>query len=73
MRNDYSEDGRVKGLLYQWGRKDPFPNTDGWRYGENPYPEPELYDISGNVKKINKSEESSYLSLIHICEPTRPY
>ena len=73
LRNDYSEDGRVKGLLYQWGRKDPFPNTDGWRYGENPYPEPELYDISGNVKKINKSEESSYSRLDLVRNPMNFY
>ena len=73
LRNDYSEDGRVKGLLYQWGRKDPFPNTDDWRYGENPYPEPELYDISGNVKKINKSEESSYSRLDLVRNPMNFY
>lgn len=57
LRNDYSEDGAVKGLLYQWGRKDPFPNTDGWQYRDNTYPEPELYDVSGNVKMINNSKE----------------
>lgn len=73
LRNDYSEDGRVKGLLYQWGRKDPFPNTDGWQYGEKPYPEPELYDISGNVKKISNSNEPSYSRLDLVRNPMNFY
>lgn len=27
---DWDLDGRVKGLVYQWGRKDPFPTLEGW-------------------------------------------
>lgn len=73
LRNDYSEDGLVKGLLYQWGRKDPFPNTDGWEYNKNPYPEPELYDVSGNVKMINNSKELSYSRVDLIRNPMNFY
>ena len=26
----WDEIGNAKGLMYQWGRKDPFPSLDGW-------------------------------------------
>lgn len=65
LRNDYSEDGAVKGLLYQWGRKDPFPNTDGWEYspGDGLFPEPDLFDASGSVKNVDKVKVSSLNNL----------
>lgn len=34
-RNDYNvTDAGSKGLLYQWGRKDPFPNSSAWTTAE---------------------------------------
>ncbi|WP_319504633.1 DUF4906 domain-containing protein [Bacteroides graminisolvens] len=34
-RNDYNAtDAGSKGLLYQWGRKDPFPNSSAWTTAE---------------------------------------
>lgn len=33
MANKYTDDGAARGLLYQWGRKDPFPGAKGWTDG----------------------------------------
>lgn len=30
LSGDYNPEGTAKGLVYQWGRKDPFPSVDGW-------------------------------------------
>jgi len=36
-RNDYNAtDAGSKGLLYQWGRKDPFPNSSAWTTNNDP-------------------------------------
>lgn len=42
--HEYDENGTVKGLIYQWGRKDPFPALENWTDfdGERP-----LYDAEG--------------------------
>lgn len=34
MTNEYTTDGGVKGLLYEWGRKDPFPDAENWTQKE---------------------------------------
>ncbi len=44
LTDRFDEDGDVKGLIYQWGRKDPFPALDGW-YDYNGY---SIYDMDGN-------------------------
>jgi hypothetical protein len=31
MNNQYDSEGNARGLLYQWGRKDPIPRTVDWR------------------------------------------
>lgn len=43
----WDESGKVKGMFYQWGRKDPFPALMGW---DDSGAFPEIYDIEG--KKI---------------------
>lgn len=30
MANQYTADGAARGLIYQWGRKDPFPSAKEW-------------------------------------------
>lgn len=64
----YHKEGglKSKGLLYQWGRKDPFPPTKGWSsYTE---PDEDLYNITGDVKIVNKvrvSEHNNIPNSVH--------
>lgn len=46
--------GKNAGLIYQWGRKDPFPSAAGYTVQNEDYSyqedaEPEYYDFDGNV------------------------
>lgn len=44
MSGDYDPEGTAKGMVYQWGRKDPFPSIRGWAdAGEST-----VYDADGN-------------------------
>lgn len=63
----YHKEGglKSKGLLYQWGRKDPFPPVKGWAYTE---PDEDLYNITGDVKIVNKvrvSEHNNIPNSVH--------
>lgn len=51
--NTYNKEGGIKsrGVLYQWGRKDPFSTTVGWKVND---PEQTLYDNNGEAKTVNK-------------------
>ena len=43
--------GRVKGLVYQWGRKDPFPVLEGW---EDLNPAVAIYNAAGETTEIEQ-------------------
>lgn len=62
----YKEGGlKSKGLLYQWGRKDPFPPAKGWADTES---DEDLYSIAGDVKIVNKvrvSEGNNIPNSVH--------
>lgn len=50
--SSFDEAGDVKGMVYQWGRKDPFPSVSGW----TDYGEIDVYDINGVKSDILKTE-----------------
>ncbi len=65
--NTYNKEGGIKskGLLYQWGRKDPFLPAKGWA---NTEPDEDLYTISGGVKTVNLvrvSERNNIPNSVH--------
>lgn len=45
----WDDAGRVKGLVYQWGRKDPFPSPDGW----SDFGAVTIYDREGNATALS--------------------
>lgn len=55
--NYYDENGYVKGLVYQWGRKDPFPGSKGWGNDE--------IDLYGMVTRISLEEISEEMNLVN--------
>ena len=57
------------GLLYQWGRKDPFPGSPVPDNGDTSIKNVDVYDISGNVVKIGNSPDSKTLEYA-IANPT---
>lgn len=65
--NSYHEEGgvRIKGLLYQWGRKDPFVPAIGW---ENNEPDQPLYNSTGEKVTLSRevvSEVNNFLNSVH--------
>lgn len=49
MSGEYTPDGAARGLIYQWGRKDPFPGTKG--FGDNTPKPVYVYDAGGSPEK----------------------
>jgi uncharacterized protein (TIGR02145 family) len=63
LKNEYDAAGEVRGLFYQFGRKDPFPRTSGW--SDTPF---EWYNASGNnIGSITTGTFPTAISL-----PNRP-
>lgn len=65
--NSYHEEGgvRTKGLVYQWGRKDPFLPAIGW---ENNEPDQPLYNGRGEAVTLSRevvSEVNNFPSSVH--------
>lgn len=60
MKNafDGTDDVKPYGLLYQWGRKDPFPASPA-RFGDTQTVGAKLYDAEGNEVTIESSSMSS--------------
>lgn len=56
LTNIYDIEGTVQGLIYQWGRKDPFPTKSGWTGNDAHY---------GKAIEISKTiEENNLLNSI---------
>lgn len=53
----YEENGYVKGLFYQWGRKDPLPGTKGWT--------DENIDLFGVINSFVSEDISSEMNLVN--------
>lgn len=53
LTDDFDDPGTVKGMVYQWGRKDPFPTPEGWT-DRGPIT---VYDAAGAVTECFASEE----------------
>ncbi len=70
--NWFDEAGEVKGLVYQWGRKDPFPAMDGW-YDYNEY---SIFNAAGesanDILKVEVVSEVNNLANA-IANPTTFY
>ena len=49
MSGEYTADGAARGLIYQWGRKDPFPGTQG--FGSDSSKPVYVYDSTGAVER----------------------
>lgn len=66
MTNEYTIDGGVKGLFYQWGRKDPFPASEGWTDQEKM-----LYTLTGTTSLSYKEVDTSENLVAAIRQPAR--
>lgn len=66
MTNEYTIDGGVKGLFYQWGRKDPFPASEGWTDQEKM-----LYTLTGTTNLSYKEVDTSENLVEAIRQPAR--
>ena len=67
MTNEYTIDGGVKGLLYEWGRKDPFPSAENWTDKEKTlYTENSITNVSFKVAKLENLVESVREPLTYI-------
>lgn len=53
----YEENGYVKGLFYQWGRKDPLPGTKGWT--------DENLDLFGVINSFVSEDITSEMNLVN--------
>ena len=61
----WDTDGSVKGLIYQWGRKEPFPALDGWTdYDTFAVYDAAGNDISGNFETRLVSEAANFENAI---------
>lgn len=53
VATDYDASGTVKGMVYQWGRKDPFPSVSGWTDAGGIT----VYDASGSTADPFRTEQ----------------
>ena len=59
-RNDYSDtDAGSTGLLYQWGRKDPFPGVDSWIISDGADPVSVFNESGANMNVLNNAQPVS--------------
>ena len=65
MSGEYTPDGAARGLIYQWGRKDPFPGTKG--FGDNTPKPVYVYDAGGSPEKYIDyiSKQTNGINLIY--------
>lgn len=61
--NYYEENGYAKGLLYQWGRKDPFPGSKGWNNDD--------LDLHGKITDISLEKISEEMNFVNSIQ--KPY
>ena len=67
MTNEYTIDGGVKGLLYEWGRKDPFPSAENWTQKEKTlYTENSVTNVRFKVAEVENLVESVREPLTYI-------
>lgn len=59
----YEKNGYAKGLIYQWGRKDPLPGTKGWS--------DENIDLFGKINNFVSEDISSEMNLVNSIQ--KPY
>ena len=67
MTNEYTIDGGVKGLLYEWGRKDPFPSAENWTDKEKTlYTENSITNVRFKLAELENLVESVREPLTYI-------
>lgn len=62
LTNNYDDAGTVQGLIYQWGRKDPFPTLSGWFGADIHYPQNaiELKQVTETANLVSAIKNPNY-------------